>query len=71
MTVLARSIVMALGGLALATPALAIGAKASSDLKTSDGKEAGTIKMVETTKKLKCQLLICIEQLPFMLCLKE
>ena len=33
----------------VATSARAVGEKAQSDIKTSDGREAGTIKMVETT----------------------
>lgn len=54
MTGSTAKLALALGAMALAiigsaTPALAIGAKASSDLKTLDGKDAGSIKMVETT----------------------
>ena len=49
MTVLVRTIMLAIGVLTLADPAAAAGAKASSDLKTHDGKDAGSIKMVETT----------------------
>ena len=49
MTVLVRTMVLAFGAMALAGPAVAAGAKASSDLKTNDGKDAGAIKMIETT----------------------
>jgi len=48
-----RALLALSAGLAIAivpiSGANAIGAKATSDLKTADGKDAGTIKMVETT----------------------